>query len=123
DAIDKLYPVDRQRVFLLGHSMGAAQAIASALATPTRFAGVAALASGGAVREVTALAELPFFIAVGKEDFAYPNARKLAFDLKKAGVNSVRFREYPELEHLLIVQEALPDVFAFFDELAQRGAQ
>jgi predicted esterase len=110
DAVDKLYPVDRQRVFLLGHSMGAAQAVAAALATPTRFIGVAALGSGGAVKEVAGLADLPFFIAIGTQDFAYPNARKLAFDLKKAGVKSVRFREYPDLEHLLIVQEALPDV-------------
>lgn len=121
DALDKLYPVDRQRVFLVGHSMGAAQAIASALATPPRFAGVAALGSGGIVREVAGLAEVPFFIAVGTQDFAYPSARKLAFELKKSGVKSVRFREYPDVEHLMIVQEALPDVFAFFDELAQRG--
>src|SRR5205085_8545976 len=104
EAVDKLYPVDRQRVFLLGHSMGAAQAIASALSTPTRFIGVAALGSGGVVKEFAGLADLPFFDAVGKEDFAYSNARKLAFDLKKAGVKSVRFREYPESEHLLIVQ-------------------
>lgn len=121
DAVDKLYPVDRQRVFLLGHSLGAAQAIASALATPKRFAGVAALGSGGVVREVEGMAELPFFVLVGTQDFAYPNARKLAFELKRSGVKSVRFREYPDLENLMIVQEALPDVFAFFDELAQRG--
>jgi pimeloyl-ACP methyl ester carboxylesterase len=121
DAIDKLYPVDRQRVFLLGHSMGAGQAIASASATPARFAGVAALGGGGIVKEVAGLADLSFFVAVGTQDFAYSNARKLAFDLKKAGVKSVRYREYSDAEHLLIVQEALPDVFAFFDELAQRG--
>jgi predicted esterase len=121
DAVDKLYPVDRQRVFLVGHSMGAAQAIASALTTPARFAGVVALGSGGVVREVEGLADIPFFVVVGTQDFAYSNARKLAFELKRAGVKSVRFREYPDIENLLIVQEALPDVFAFFDELAQRG--
>ena len=120
DAVDKLYPVDRQRVFLAGHSMGAGQAVASALATPARFAGVAALGGGGVVKEADGIAGLPFYILVGAQDFAYAGARKLAFELKKAGVNSVRFREYPDVEHLVIVQEALPDVFAFFDELAQR---
>jgi predicted esterase len=120
DAVDKLYPVDRQRVFLVGHSMGAAQAVASAQATPTRFAGVAALGGGGMVKETEGLNTVPFFIAVGAQDFAYSTARKLAFELKKAGVNSVRFKEYPDVEHLIIVQEALPDVFAFFDDLAQR---
>ena len=59
-------------------------------------------------------------MVVGAQDFAYANARKLAFELKKAGVKSVRFREYPDVEHLVIVQEALQDVFAFFDEMAQR---
>lgn len=120
DAIDKLYPVDRQRVFVIGHSMGASQAIASAAATPTRFAAVAALGGGGVVKESAELMDVPFFICIGVQDFAYPNARKLAFELKKANVNSVRFREYPDVEHLVIVQEALPDVFGFFDEMAQR---
>lgn len=120
DAIDKLYPVDRQRVFVIGHSMGAAQAIASASATPARFAAVAALGGGGSVKESDELIELPFFVCVGAQDFAYSNARKLAFELKKANVKSVRFREYPDVEHLVIVQEALPDVFGFFDEMARR---
>lgn len=120
DAIDKLYAVDRQRVFVIGHSMGAAQAIASASATPARFAAVAALGGGGSVKESDELIELPFFVCVGAQDFAYSNARKLAFELKKANVKSVRFREYPDVEHLVIVQEALPDVFGFFDEMARR---
>jgi predicted esterase len=120
DAVDKLYPVDRQRVFLVGHSMGAAQAIASVQATPTRFAAVAAMGGSGLVKETEGMNEVPFLIAVGAQDFAYNSARKLAFELKKAGVKSVRFKEYPEVEHLIIVQEALPDVFAFFDEVAQR---
>lgn len=120
DAVDKLYPVDRQRVFLIGHSMGAAQVIASAQATPGRFAGVAALGGGGLVKDTDVMAEIPFLIAIGKEDFAYPNARKLAYELKKAGTKSVRFKEYADIEHMVIVQEALPDVFAFFDEMAQR---
>lgn len=120
DAVDKLYPVDRQRVFVIGHSMGAAQAISSASATPNRFAAVAALGGGGIVKESDALIEVPFFVCVGAQDFAYTNARKLAFELKKANVKSVRFREYPDVEHLVIVQEALPDVFGFFDEMARR---
>lgn len=120
DALAKLYPVDRQRVFLMGHSMGAAQAIATAQATPGRFAAVVALGGGGFVKETDVMADLPFLVAIGKEDFAYPNARKLAYELKKAGTKSVRFKEYADIEHMLIVQEALPDVFAYFDEIAQR---
>ncbi len=34
------------------------------------------------------------------------------------GVFSADFREYPEIEHLAIVQVALSDVFKFFDRTA-----
>jgi hypothetical protein len=100
--------------------MGAAQAIASVQTTPNRFAAVAALGGGAMVKESEGMYDVPFLIAVGAQDFAYSTARKLAYELKKAGVKSVRFKEYPNVEHLLIVQEALPDVFAFFDEMSRR---
>jgi pimeloyl-ACP methyl ester carboxylesterase len=120
DAIDRLYPVDRSRVFLVGHSMGASQAVASAQAAPVRYAGVAALGGGGSVIGGQGTENLPFFIGVGTEDFAYQSARKLAYDLKRANVKTVRLREYREIEHMMIVPSALPDVFAWFDDLAAR---
>jgi predicted esterase len=120
DAIDKLYPVDRQRVFLVGHSMGAMQAVATAQASPLRFAGVAALGGTGLVTGSQGFENVPFFVAIGTEDFAFQNARKLAYDLKRVNVKTVRLREYREIEHLMIVQVALPDVFAFFDDQAAR---
>ncbi|NOT62010.1 MAG: alpha/beta fold hydrolase [Acidobacteria bacterium] len=121
DAVDKLYPVDRYRVFLVGHSLGATQAIASVQAAPLRYAGVAALGSGGSVIGGIGVENMSFFIGVGTEDFiAYQNARKLAYDLKRANVKTVRLREYREIEHLMIVPTALPDVFAYFDDLAAR---
>lgn len=122
DAIDKLYPVDRQRVFLIGHALGAMQAVASAQATPPRFTGIAALGGGATVIGSESLDNVPFFVGVGTEDFSYQSARKLAYDLKRVGVKTVRLREYREIEHLMIVQTALPDVFAYFDDLAARVA-
>ena len=40
--------------------------------------------------------------------------------LRQGGVASIRLREYPDTEHLAVVQVALPEVFAFFDETAKR---
>ena len=38
----------------------------------------------------------------------------MAEALEKAGTTRVIYKEYPGVEHLLVVQEALPEVFKFF---------
>jgi len=124
--VDKLYPVDRRRVFLLGHSIGATHAVNVAQQAPQRFAGVAALApAGGSVRPSKGLVNLPIFIGTGSEDFLMTsrlvpgNAASLRKALEKAGARKVCYREYPRVEHLTVVLTALPDAFAFFDRAAR----
>ncbi len=121
DAMDKFYPVDRRRVFVVGHSMGGGQTAAAASLTPEKFAAVAVLGGGGAVRNVTeALQKLPFFIGIGTEDFALRGAQALQQALQKAAVKQIQYREYQDIEHLTIVQVALKDVFTFFAGIAQQ---
>jgi pimeloyl-ACP methyl ester carboxylesterase len=120
EEVSRLYPVDPRRVFLVGHSLGAAQAVGAAGRQPQRFAGVAALGGGGGLTPSKALRELPFFLGIGSEDFVRPGALSLRDRLRQAGVREVAFREYPDVEHLLVVQRGLRDVFAFFDEAAKR---
>ncbi len=117
DAVDKLYAVDRKRVYVVGHSMGGSQAVASMQATPESFGGVAVLGGGGQVKADAAISRVPVYIGVGTEDFALPNARRLRDGLENAGVARMRMVESPGIEHLVIVQEALPEVFRFFDSL------
>lgn len=45
-------------------------------------------------------------------------ARRLSQALHEAGAAGVRWSEYPDTEHLGVMQAALPEVFAFFDEIA-----
>ncbi len=119
DEIARLYPVDRQRVFIVGHSMGAAQTVAVSQLAPEKFAAVAALGGGGAIKTVTdQFRALPFYIGIGTEDFALRNAKGLKDSLEKAEVRKVQYREYLDIEHLFIVQVALKDVFAFFESAA-----
>ena len=119
DEIDRLYPVDRKRVFLIGHSMGASQAAAAASRSPETFAAVAALSGGGPARPSDALKAVPFFVAAGAEDLGLIGSRGLRDDLQRAGVKKLVYRELPDVEHLLSVQASLQDVFAFFDESAK----
>jgi len=120
DALAKIYPIDSKRVFILGHSMGAAQTAATIGRAPERFAAAACLGGGGGVKPSEALKKLPVFVGVGQLDFAARGAKSLADALKKAGVANVTFKVYDDLEHLTIVQRALPEVYALFDRIAQQ---
>jgi predicted esterase len=120
DAVDKLYPVDRKRVFLLGHSLGAMQAVQMAADTPEQFAAVAALSGGVSFKPSDKLQNVPFYVAAGTEDFGLNWARTLRDDLAAANVKKVVYKEYEGVEHLTVVQLSLPDIFAFFDRVAQR---
>lgn len=116
--IDKLaerYPIDRKRVFLVGHSLGAGQAIDLVQRHPDTFAAVAVLGGGGRVRQKERFQRLPVFVGVGTADFALRSSRNLVKTLTDAGAASVTAKEYPDLEHLVIVREALPDLFRMFD--------
>ncbi len=114
DELTRLYPVDRRRVYAIGHSMGAAHAVATAQQSPGVFAAFAALGGGGSVNRPEALKAVPVFVGCGTEDFALNTARGLANDLTKAGAR-VTAKEYADVEHITIVREALNDVFAFFE--------
>jgi predicted esterase len=111
------YPIDADKVFLVGHSMGAAFAVQAACQEPTRFAGVVALGGSGFVRPSENLKKLPFYLGCGTEDFALSGARSLKARLEKAGVEHVSMHEFESIEHLGIVQQALADAFHMFDAI------
>lgn len=115
DELARLYPVDQKRVFLVGHSMGASQAIDVAQAAPGRIAAVAALGGGGSVRNAEAIKGLPVFVGCGKDDIALVWVRALIKALETAEAK-ITVKEYPDVEHIAIVQDALKDVFAFFEK-------
>jgi len=117
DELLKRYPIDPTKVFLVGHSMGAALAIQAACQNPNRFAGVVALGGSGFVRKTDELKKVPFFVGCGTEDFALSGARSLKDRLIAAGVERVSMREFKSVEHLGIVQQALPEGFRMFDEI------
>jgi pimeloyl-ACP methyl ester carboxylesterase len=121
DAVNALYPVDRKRVFVVGHSMGAIQAVKAAQDAPERIAAVAALGGGGWFKASEGFKAIAFFVGVGTRDTLMGSSvRALKKGLLAAGVKTVVYREYPEVEHMLVVPVALPEVFALFDKLARR---
>ncbi|MCI0704922.1 MAG: hypothetical protein L0241_28005, partial [Planctomycetia bacterium] len=78
EVLKERYPIDPKRVFLVGHSLGAARVIEHAQATPDKFAGVAALGGAGKIEKLGAFEKLAVFIGVGEKDaLNLPDARRL----------------------------------------------
>lgn len=117
--LSKRYPLDAKRVFVVGHSMGAGQTVGLVQKHPKLFAGAAALGGGGSVRDASAFASLPVFVGVGDKDFALGGAKALHKSLVSGGAKAAAYKEYAGVEHMVIVREALPDVFEMFDRAAK----
>ncbi len=117
DALAAIYPVDRAKVYMVGHSMGAMQAIgvATGEAAP-KFAAVAALGGGGRIARRADLTGRRFYVATGDQDFARAGARSLHDALERAKAN-VTWKEHVDTEHLGIVQRAAGDVFAWIENI------
>ncbi len=120
DELAKRYPVDPKAVFIVGHSMGAMQAIDAVQKYPGKFAGIAAFGGDGRIRKPELFATLPTFIGVGDKDFTLTQVRKLKKNLEDAGAKAMAYKECEGIEHLLIVREALPDAFAMFDNVLKK---
>lgn len=121
DAVGRLYPIDRRRVFVVGHSLGAVQAVNAARQAPRTFAAVAALGGGMAVAPAPGLGDVPFFVGEGADDPVLRHGgRRLVESLDRAGVRTLLFRSYADAEHLTVVAAALDDVFAFFDRASRK---
>lgn len=114
------FPIDRTRVFLVGHSMGAVQTSRQVAKHPRLVAAAVGLGGGGTVSKDEAARRVPWFIAAGARDFGKRGAEALATQLTAAG-STVTYREIPDVEHMVIVQAALDEVFSFLDGIPRRG--
>ena len=121
DVIAVMDALGIDRAHVVGHSMGAMQGVKAAQDAPERIAAVAALGGGGWFKASEPLKAVAFFVGVGTRDSLMGSAtRALKKGLLEAGVKTVVDREYVEVEHMLVWQVALPEVFALFDKVAGR---
>lgn len=114
------FEIDRRRIFLMGHSMGARHVTQQVSRYPDLPAAVVALGGGGSVTKQTTSRPCPWFVAAGQFDFGLKGAASLAARLRETG-NPVTFREYPDVEHMVIVQAALDEAFVMLDQAAGEG--
>ena len=116
-SIAKRWPVDANRVYLVGHSMGAMKACATAARMPAKFRAVVALGGGGTTGRGEVFRKIAFYVAPGDRDFALAGARALARALERLEQPEIRYRVFEACEHFGIVQVALPNAFRWLDSL------
>jgi len=116
DALTERYRIDRERVVLLGHSMGAGNALAAARRAPEAYAAMALIGGGRASKDDSVYADIPAYISAGSEDFGLRGARSLHASLVEHQPDA-RLDVREGIEHMTIVQEALPAAYEFFDEV------
>ena len=102
------------KVFLVGHSMGAAQAIEQVSRSQERITAVAAIGGGGNALKTEALVKIPVYVSAGERDFGRGGAKRLSESLKSFGCEVI-YSEYKDVEHLTIVQACLDELFRFLD--------
>lgn len=110
EAVSAWRPVDRSRVFLVGHSMGAGIASSMARQRPETIAGVALIAGAGAFPGPGTV--MPRTLVIGAESDTLVRAGMLhdaAQSARDRGL-PVEFRMAPDLGHTLVVGAVLPDV-------------
>lgn len=102
DSLAASNPIDRQRIYVSGFSMGGSTAWLAALARPDLFAAalpISAIAPDRA--EAATLAQLPVLALHGNADEENPIAsdREMLLAIRAAGGRRARLREYAGLAH------------------------
>ncbi|MDX1965129.1 MAG: alpha/beta hydrolase-fold protein [Pirellulales bacterium] len=114
----KNYPIDPDRQYLTGLSMGGYGSWDLAMRQPTRFAAVVPICGGGDDRHAALLKDLPLWAWHGDQDQAVPveRSRKMIAAIKAAG-GQPRYTELPGVGHdswtpAYKSEELLPWLFA-----------
>lgn len=96
----KELPVDLDRVYLTGLSMGGYGSWELAMRRPELFAALAPVCGGGDESRVERLKNIPVWTAHGDKDTVVPleRSRRMVEALKKVG-GEVRYTEYPGVGH------------------------
>ncbi|MBN1906434.1 MAG: prolyl oligopeptidase family serine peptidase [Deltaproteobacteria bacterium] len=113
----KEFNIDKDRIYLMGHSMGGGGALHIAEKYSDIWAAVAGVAPATFGFDWSAdmkLKNLPLLIIVGEDDTLVKGAEQVADQLKSLDFK-VEYKSMPGLDHGEIIGGSMPDVFDFFN--------
>ena len=96
----KKHPIDPDRIYVTGQSMGGAGTYSAILAEPHLFAAAAPVCGRGQTELAKQIVHLPIWIFHGEKDSVVPtrHSREMVESLKKAGGKPI-YTEYPNVRH------------------------
>lgn len=94
------HPIDKNRIYLTGLSMGGFGTWKLAMQHPNKFAALAPICGGGSVYELYKIKHIPIWVFHGAKDKVIPIEKStiMVDELKKMGAN-VKYTIYPDAEH------------------------
>ncbi|HTE83166.1 MAG TPA: prolyl oligopeptidase family serine peptidase [Dehalococcoidia bacterium] len=100
DEVERGSPIDPDRIYVTGLSMGGSGTWSLALAQPHRFAAIAPICGRGDPTQVSVLRHLPVWVFHGARDPLVPLTRseEMVDALRQCG-GDVRFTVYPDADH------------------------
>jgi predicted peptidase len=103
DSIESKLPIDPDRIYVTGLSMGGFGTWHLAQAAPERFAAIAPVCGGynGSTSDLKNLADMPIWVFHGQKDdvVSINESQRIVDELQLAGAKNLKFTVYPDADH------------------------
>jgi predicted esterase len=118
EIIRKEYKVDKNRTYLMGHSMGGAGTLYLGVKYAENWAAIGAMAPAAFTLQPASLEkikDMPVIIVQGDADTLVPvtNTRQWAEKMKELKM-TYEYKELPGVDHGAVITDGMPEVFKFF---------
>ena len=122
--VERDYKVDLNRVYLMGHSMGAYGTWSIAMDHPDMFAALGPISGGGNPAGMVKLKSIPEYVVHGDNDKTVPvtQSRIMVEAGKKAGAN-ITYVEIPGGSHVDVAAPQFGPMLDFFAKQSRRVAE
>jgi predicted esterase len=121
------FNVDPNRTYLMGHSMGGAGTLFLGSTHASEWAAIAAMAPAAFLMDNNRTEILkgitePLFVAQGDADMQVPvtHTRMWVDTMKELKLN-YEYKEYPGATHGSVIEQSMPDIFAFLKAHTKAG--
>jgi poly(3-hydroxybutyrate) depolymerase len=120
--VRKSYSIDENRIYLMGHSMGAIGTWKLGAKYPDIWAALAPISGTGAPVTVERIRHIPEVVIHGDADLTVPvnGSRAMVAEMKRLNVE-VKYIEVPGGDHINVAAPNIPGIFDFFDAHVRKG--